>query len=160
MPATMIRATVRGAIVTLLRTATATAGIDGKQLQVERGWPGALLEAESIWLDASEGEQEIAVFRGPVSPANPLARDDRFTVPIQVAAGLEGQTFDEAEARVLVLFGYVETLFATNPNLGGLDGLIGGAVLGEVNGPATGHFSEGVKSFMRGVVNCHSRESA
>lgn len=158
MPTTSIRYTVRKAIVDLLTEAT-TDLADG-QLQVSIAWPGKRLAQESIWLDATEGDITIPVMRGPVSESNPLTRDDRFTVPIHVQTMVKGKTLEEAEARVIELFAPVEWLFASNPCLGGIPGLIGGCVLGRANGPATGLYEEGACSFMYAVANVHARESA
>lgn len=161
MPATSLRYTVRSSLVTLLRTATATASHDGGQLQVELGWPGDQIKEEAIWLEASDGTMNVPVFRGAVSPSNPTARDDRFTIPVQIKAGYPGQTLDVAEARVVALFGFLELVPAGDPKLGNIAALIGGAVIKEVNGPATGYVKDhGAVSYIRAVVDCHARESA
>ena len=158
MSSTSLRYTARARIVSLLRTATATARFDGGQLQVELGWPGDQIEAEAIWLESSDGTMTIPVFRGPASVGNPIARDDEFSVPVQIKAAAANQTLDEAEARAIALFAYLETSFATNPTQDGITGLLK-ASIGEVNGPATGRLSTGCASFIRAVVNFKIRES-
>jgi hypothetical protein len=101
----------------------------------------------------------VPVFRGPASINNPTTREDNFTIPMQIKAGWPNQTLDEAEARVVVLFGYLETVLATDPSLSNLAGMLM-ASIGEVNGPATGRLPEGAVSFIRAVIDVKTRESA
>lgn len=125
-------------------------------VQIELVWPGELIEAESIWFDSIDGEVTNPIMRGPVSTSNPVVRDDRFDLPIQIKAGKPGQTASEAAARAYEIFEAVDAWIAANPQPS--SGVFSAAVR-ERNGPATGRMGDDFASFVRAVVAVHTRES-
>jgi len=126
---------IRSATKVKLRTLIAAENLlraDGKAVQVSHGFPGALLENECIWIGAVEGPVTV-----PSLKAGRKRRHDNFTIDIHVVAAIPGKQSSPAlaEARFEDLMEAVEDVIADDPHLDGLDGLAGGAMVVEIEGP-------------------------
>lgn len=150
--ATNIRWATRRALVTALNNADPLTGIDK-----HRGWPGEVMEREAIWLGATTGSLTVPVFTGPDTDTYPVNYDDVFTIPVHLVAGAPGQTLDEGEDRLEVMYLAVEHVARTDPQLAALDGLVH-VLLADltIESMAT---KEGFASFADLNLRCKSRIS-
>lgn len=143
--ATNGRWATRRALVKALAADDALSG-----MAIDTGHMGETQEREVIWLGATTGSLVVPVFTGPDTDANPITYDDDFKIPVHLVAGAPGQTLDEAEARLEVMYLALERTIRTDPQLkkdwGQVDGLIH-VLLGDVIGPESFHTVEGMASF-------------
>lgn len=119
-------------------------------VQVEPGWPGDQLAAQSVWIDELNGEITI-----PNMKSGRKQRDDMFTVPFQVrVAGLSD--LDSTMERLSEIVASIEDVFADDPGLDELDGLIDAVVASErmTSGEIAG---TGWIGFGEVVISCHAR---
>lgn len=144
MTTTNIRWDITLRLVELLRETPALAGV-----QVEPGWPGDQLAAESIWVGNLDGELSV-----PVMNAGRAFRDDRWSIPLQIGVS-NRDNLDDTATRLSQLIDAVDGVIADDQTLGDVDGLISadaGAVRSTVARTPQGHL--GVAEF---VVSCHAR---
>lgn len=140
MPSSKVVA-VRKAIRTGLRTALATAGTGGGQVQTEYGWPGDdLVEPERVFMNVPRGTHE----GGPLKSGRRF-RDERATLDVVIQVRGDGMSPEDTDDRAIALGVFVEEWFADNKNGAGVASvselLIGGWRLDNLYGPA-GAFTE------------------
>lgn len=131
-------------MVAAVRSALASEGEDGGQLQVELGWPGDQAEAESVWLEGTTGTVEHPAFENASRPG-----EDRYSVAVLVRAAAAGQTLEQAEARVDEIGSMVAGALADPGSYGD----VYDAVLGQKDGPLSMRESMGAVAEMRFIVN-------
>lgn len=115
MPATKVVA-VRKAIRDGLRTALATAGRSGGQVQVEYGWPGDdRAEAERVFTNVPRGTHDTAALA-----AGARKRDEKAQVDVVIQVSYAGGAPEDADDRALAIGLLVEEWFAANKNGAGV----------------------------------------
>lgn len=146
MARTSIRATVKQWIVDELRNVAPTMNVDS-------GWPGRNLKRDHAWVDRVTGTVEFNVVM-----AGRKQRDDKFTVRVIFQASQPGESIAETDERVEAMYAHLEDIFADDPGLGTMDGVVD-ATLGTVEGPVGEQTKEGAVSFIFADIDVHSRLS-
>lgn len=118
MPSTQVVA-LRKAIRDGLRTALATAGSDGGQVQTEYGWPGDdLVQTERVFVTTARGTHKPASMR-----AGRTFRDERGEVEVAVQVEAIGGDAEDADDRAVAIGQIVEEWFADNTDTTGVPGV-------------------------------------
>ena len=143
MASTTIRWDVTKHLIDIIRT-------QFNDLQIEPGFPGDRLEAESVWIDELDGEIEI-----PVMSAGRKYRDDRFTIPFEIRVAGKSD-LDSTMERLAEIVAGIEDVMADDPGLDDFDGLLSAEVASErmTAGELKG---AGWVGFGEVIVSCHAR---
>lgn len=141
-----VRSIVKSALVDALRNHSLLQGVD-----VFTGWPGESLGREAVWISRTSGQITY-----PFMMAGRKTRDDEFTVTVMFMAGSPGNTIEEADARVEVLWSALDDVFANDQTLS-VDGAVWTLEGATVEGP-TGEFTdEGAVSFIQAEIEVKAR---
>lgn len=127
MATTSTLPTVKARLVTLYRTALATASQSGGQVQVEYAWPGAATEAECVFLGRHPdfvADPLAGVTRRteiPNAVAGRKQRQERYPVEVTLWSFRPDKSAKDAaavESRTFTLLGLLEDVHANNVALG------------------------------------------
>ena len=147
-PTTNIRHLVKDAFIQLLRDHPALAGV-----QVEYGWPGDMLEADSIFVAGCDGNTEV-----PHMKSGRRHRQDDFTMTVVVQAGLVGDTDPaDTETRAAELLTAIDDTLADYPTLNDLPGLHDFGEQMRIDGPNTYRTKQGCISFYLCEIDAATR---
>lgn len=119
-------------------------------LQVEAGFPGDRMEAESVWVDELDGEITI-----PVMKSGRKHRDDEFTIPFEIRVAGRSD-LDSTMERISEIIAGIEDVLADDPGLDDFDGLID-AVIDSERMTSGEIRNAGWIGFGEVVVSCHAR---
>lgn len=143
MASTTLRWTVTKTAITLLR-----AQLPG--VLVQPGWPGQEnLLPDSIWVASLDGPVNIPVFQG-----GRKQRDDNFDIPFEVRV-VNQTTLDATMTHLAALVSKIEDIFANDPTIGNLDGVVAAQITDEKH--SAGWTPDGVIGFAEITVSVHSR---
>ena len=118
MPSSQVVA-LRKAIRDGLKTALATAGPAGNQVQTEYGWPGDdLAQSERVFLSAARGDHKPASMR-----AGRTFRDERGELDVIVQVEYPGGDAESSDDRAIALGQIVEEWFADRTDSNGVPGI-------------------------------------
>lgn len=145
MASTTIRTAARRRLVELLAGWPGLAGV-----QVTVTHPGDELKSESIWTGVPVGDINI-----PTMQAGRKERDDVFDVPLWFRVANRA-TEDDTLDRLDQMIGEVCDYFATDTELGGLDGVLS-AELARQEGPDAAKTNEGAEGGAALTVSVHAR---
>lgn len=145
-PTNSVRTAAKKKLTELLATAL-------PDVQVSYGWPGRDAKNELVWTDdIVDGEVTVTA----MTPAR-KRRDDRFTIAVLFRTTVEGNSCEEAETRVEVLYAALENVLAEHPTLDNLPGVGHAIQKGETVGPESDPLEEGWAAFMSASVEVLSR---
>lgn len=106
----------------LLKTALATAGINGIAIRVDDAYNGKLAEREYVYFGHITGPHEPFTFRSGAR----LPRQETLTVNLHVEAAVPGGSTFDSDTRIVAIGQLVEETLANDPLLGGaVAGLLG-----------------------------------
>lgn len=142
---TSIRTAAKQRLVELLTSALPDA-------QVSYGWPGKLLELDSVFVgnitDGQVTPKSMTTGRKP--------REDVFTVTVHCMAAVKGRSCLESEQAVELLYAALENVCAEYPTLNDLPGVVHAVQNGSTVGPESDLTTEGYVSFIDASVQVRS----
>lgn len=145
MATTTIRWQVAKTIVDSLRNSGNLAGV-----LIEPGYPGAEnLRPDSIWVDELEGDIDIPVYQG-----GRKQRDDKFTIPFEIRV-VDRTDLDATQTRLSQIVAVFEDVFANDPSLGRMDGVVAAQISHERQ--TVGWIPDGPVGFAEITVSVHVR---